>query len=173
MSRPSTPRVTRKRLRLPQLTQISDMVRAGMLEQNVPVRVLAEQAGISETHFNKLLTGHRPWTLYILLQVASVLKLKVTGLPEQALPQLTGAIDSLRLQDRQLPRFSEFLQKLPRIRTIEHLQALSQVLEALALAGTLRTDSTDRTEVFAVNTSEGFARRGTHQISPYPPARLC
>lgn len=166
------PRVTRKRLRLPQLTQISDMVRAGMLEQNVPVRVLAERAGISETHFNKLLSGHRPWTLYILLQVASVLELKATGLPEQALPQLAGTVDSLQLQDRQLPRFSEFLQKLPRIRTLEHLNALSQVLEALALAHALRSDTTERTEVFAVDTSEGVPPRRARPRSLTQPEGL-
>lgn len=154
-------RVNKRRLPLPQLTQISDLVRAQMKEQGVTAQQLAESAGVKELYFAKILAGTSRWTLHVLIEVAQVLTLRIPGMPDGALETLARDVDDMRLVDRQLPRFADFLHKVRRIQSTEQHLALSQVLEALALLGAHAEAEKETTEVLVVDTSEQPVRRGS------------
>lgn len=125
-------RIKKRKLRVQSTEHVSERVREQMQQTGIGSKAMAEKLGISESYYSRILTGHRPWTLQLLLQVATELNVTVESLDPECLPELNERIHHLELRDIQLPALYTFVQKFSKIRTSEDLDALSHIIQAFA-----------------------------------------
>lgn len=118
--------------------QISDRVRDRMRDTEVGQKGLAELLGISEGYLSRILSGHRPWTVELLLKTASALSCQVEELDPNCVLNLKDALLAMELRGdvAQLRAIYTFIQSLPKIQSSEDLDALTQVVRAFALRET-------------------------------------
>lgn len=126
-------RARKRRTRNPQLEHVSERVNEQLQKQAVSTKSLAEKLDVSEGSLNRILSGHRAWNLQMLLEAASALDVHVDALEPQALQRLRDQIEQLSLQDTQLPALYVFVQKFPKIRAAEDLDALTHIVSSFAL----------------------------------------
>jgi len=125
-------RLKKRKVRVQSTEHVSERVREQMQRVGIGNKVMAERLGISESYFSRIIGGNRPWTLQLLLSAAGVLEVSVESLDPNSLPSLNHNIQNLELKDAQLPAFYAFVQKFPKIRTAEDLDALTHIIQAFA-----------------------------------------
>lgn len=126
-------RSRKRRTRNPHLEHVSERVNEQLQKQAVTTKALAEKLEVSEGSLNRILSGHRAWNLQMLLEAASALDVHVDALEPQALQRLREQIERLSLHDNQLPALYVFVQKFPKVRAAEDLEALTHIVSSFAL----------------------------------------
>lgn len=128
-------RMKRKRMVVRPDDLISDRVRDRMRDNLMGQKKLAEKLGISEGYLSRILSGHRPWTIELLLKTSTTLKVPVEELDPNCLANLKEALLGMELRGdvSQLRALYTFIIHLPSIRVAEDLDALTQVVRAFAM----------------------------------------
>lgn len=127
-------RMKRKRMVVRPDDQISDRVRDRMKDSELGQKGLAEQLGISEGYLSRILSGHRPWTIELLLKTSNSLNVPVEELDPSCISNLKEALLNMELRGDvpQLRAIYTFVQHLPNIASGDDLDALTQVVRAFA-----------------------------------------
>lgn len=128
-------RTRRKRMVVRPDDQISDRVRDRMRDSELGQKGLAEMLGISEGYLSRILSGHRPWTIELLLKSSTALNVPVEELDPNCIANLKDALLNMELRGDvpQLRAIYTFIHHLPGIQTTEDLDALTQVVRAFAM----------------------------------------